>query len=79
MERAMTIHYDPWRAWHEAWLAQQEQYKSHLSGLTARSVFGQRKHDSFLRGYLEDAELTEPGNESGHEDWRDADELDDDQ
>ncbi len=39
-------------------------------------IFGFIYADEFLRAYLEDEDY--PVAEPGHEDWRDADELDDD-
>ena len=63
----------------DPWLASQEEYKSHKSGKTARSIFGTREQDAFLRGYLEDLEEDHlHDNKPGHEDWRNPDELDDD-
>jgi len=54
----------------------EEFYKSPKSGKTARSVFGARQQDIFLRGYLLDIEDNHThDNEPGFEDWRDAEEI----
>jgi len=53
-----------------------DDFTTNSNSYVGLSVYGATYADEFLRAYLEDEEFII--DEPGHEDWRDADEIDDD-